>query len=86
MRLAVVLPAMVLGVVMLGPCAYAESYPWCAIYNKGGGEISCGFVTWQQCMADVSGIGGFCQPNNTYVPTVAAPSLRHPVRHKSKAS
>ena len=26
------------------------------------------FSTWQQCMATVSGIGGFCEPNQFYNP------------------
>jgi hypothetical protein len=41
-----------------------------------GGSENCGFTTFQQCMEDVSGIGGFCQQNNTYTPAGGAPS-RH---------
>jgi hypothetical protein len=49
--------------------ADAQNYPWCAIYSGGmGGSQNCGFVSFEQCMADVRGIGGFCQQNNTYVP------------------
>jgi hypothetical protein len=58
-----------------GP-ARAQNYPWCAHYTKGGGELNCGFSTWDQCMADVSGIGGFCQANNTY----AGPAATNPHR------
>lgn len=29
---------------------------------------NCGFSTWRQCMATVSGIGGFCEPNQFYNP------------------
>ena len=29
---------------------------------------SCSFVTFAQCMADVSGIGGFCERNTSYHP------------------
>jgi hypothetical protein len=36
--------------------------------------MNCGFSTFQQCMADVSGIGGFCIQNNTYHP----PAGPHP--------
>jgi hypothetical protein len=36
-------------------------YPWCARYNNW--TIVCGFATWQQCQATVSGVGGFCQQN-----------------------
>src|SRR6266481_1709956 len=38
----------------------ANPYPWCAIYYKeGGGTPRCYFDTRDQCMASISGIGGF---------------------------
>jgi hypothetical protein len=47
--------------------AAAIEYPWCAQYNgMGGGGRNCGFSTIEQCMATVSGIGGFCEPNLFY--------------------
>ncbi len=30
--------------------------------------MNCGFVSFQQCLADISGLGGFCEQNNTYKP------------------
>ena len=52
---------------MLSGGARAQSYPWCAQYGAGmGGAVNCGFTSFQQCQADVSGIGGFCEPNTTY--------------------
>ena len=46
-----------------------DPYPWCAVYGgRGGGGSNCGFSTWQQCMATVSGIGGSCEPNQFYNP------------------
>lgn len=58
--------------------AQAQNYPWCAQYGRGtGGAMNCGFANYQQCMADVSGIGGFCEPNNTYRPQAA--------RHRRRA-
>jgi peptidoglycan hydrolase-like protein with peptidoglycan-binding domain len=32
---------------------------WCANYNNG--SSNCGFYTFQQCLAAVSGVGGSCQ-------------------------
>jgi Protein of unknown function (DUF3551) len=50
----------------LGLRADAQTYPWCAVYDMGDdGVYNCGFVTRDQCMATVSGIGGFCQLNYT---------------------
>jgi len=58
-----------------GTPAEAQNYPWCAQYSGSmGGAMNCGFSTFQQCMADVSGIGGFCIQNNTYHP----PAGPHP--------
>ncbi len=37
-----------------------DNYPWCAIYAKDG-DTHCFFTSYEQCMATVSGIGGFCQ-------------------------
>ena len=58
-----------------------DPYPWCTVYGgRGGGGTNCGFRTWQQCMATVSGIGGFCEPNQFYNPRGAAerPRKRQP--------
>lgn len=51
-----------------------EPYPWCARYGGDmAGVSNCGFVTWEQCMATVSGVGGFCERNPFYHPRRAAP-------------
>ena len=34
---------------------------WCAHYGTRGGATNCGFYSFEQCRATVSGIGGFCQ-------------------------
>lgn len=57
--------------------AVAQEYPWCANYTKG--STSCSFNTFAQCMADVSGIGGFCERNTWYHPAA-------PARPKARAS
>jgi hypothetical protein len=36
---------------------------WCARYSIQGGATNCGFYSYEQCMAAVSGVGGFCQRN-----------------------
>jgi uncharacterized protein DUF3551 len=46
-----------------------DPYPWCAFYSgDGSGGTNCGFLTLEQCRATVSGIGGFCGPNQFYNP------------------
>jgi hypothetical protein len=57
--------------------AHAQNYPWCAVYGgRGGGGQNCGFSTFDQCMAALSGNGGFCNRNTQYVPP-AGPHRRH---------
>ncbi len=46
--------------------SHADPYRWCAEYNTGDSARNCGFVTYRQCMATVSGIGGFCERNPFY--------------------
>jgi len=46
--------------------ATADPYKWCAVYGGSFGGSNCGFVTIEQCRATVSGIGGFCEPNQFY--------------------
>ena len=67
MRLAIV--PLVLGcIASLGGShnSFAQSaydYPWCAIYTKTSGAVSCYYTSFQQCMATMSGIGGTCLRN-----------------------
>jgi hypothetical protein len=37
---------------------------WCARDVKGG--TNCGFHTYAQCRTNISGIGGYCEPNLFY--------------------
>lgn len=37
---------------------------WCSYYVQGG--TNCGFHSYEQCMANISGIGGSCQRNLNY--------------------
>ena len=50
------------------PSANAEvEYPWCAQYGRFGTQATnCGFSTRQQCLATISGIGGYCVRNPRY--------------------
>ena len=60
--------------------AAAIEYPWCAEYSLPGGATNCGFVTYDQCWATVSGVGGMCRRNLFYVgPPAPAPAGR---RHR----
>ena len=61
--------------------AHAQNYPWCAYYSAPYDDSNCGFTSYAQCMEDVSGIGGFCQPNNTYVPPAGSGHRRKQPPH-----
>ena len=70
MRMSVLVLGVVVGAVAFGASASAQNYPWCAVYGGAntGGASNCGFVTFEQCLATLSGMGGFCNRNTQYVP------------------
>jgi Protein of unknown function (DUF3551) len=43
----------------------AEAAAYCAYSGggRGGSYENCGYYTWEQCRAAVSGVGGFCMRN-----------------------
>jgi hypothetical protein len=63
MRLLLLVSGICAAIVAVGTRAQAQNYPWCAQHSDGTGSKNCGFATFQQCLADVSGVGGFCTQN-----------------------
>ena len=59
--------ALALGIAILAALVVASSPAqagWCAsVTGPDGGFVSCGYASWQQCRAAVSGQGGICYPN-----------------------
>jgi hypothetical protein len=50
--------------VALARPAAAIEYPWCAQYGgRDGGGRNCGFVSFEQCMETIRGMGGVCERN-----------------------
>ena len=72
--------------------AKAQYAAWCSEYSRrGGGGTNCGFYTFDQCLANISGIGGRCYPNPFVAPGPVYGSgfhdgprrvHRHPTRKK----
>ena len=63
---AAALAGLVVGLAMSSNEAVAQNYPYCAM---GGGRNSyenCGFTSYGQCQASVSGVGGYCTRNPRY--------------------
>ena len=61
-----VLAAVAAALVMMAmPAGKAEAAEFCAYGGggRGGGYENCGYYTWQQCLAAISGVGGFCVRN-----------------------
>ncbi len=81
--------AALMGGTQAGKAQSPYSYPWCAVYydgtGLGGGARSCYYTSWQQCMATLSGIGGYCvespyyhaQPTQPHHPVVKPRQRRH---------
>ena len=67
MRLSLFILGISIGILGIGTRTEAQNYPWCAMLNMGDQAVNCGFVSSEQCMAYVRGIGGYCMPNNTYL-------------------
>ena len=44
--------------MLLNSTSAAHPAQWCALYQTGG--TNCGFTTFSQCQATISGIGGMC--------------------------
>ena len=84
MKISFSVLSLLLATIALAPTAQAQIYPWCAHYGTPYDDSSCGFTSYEQCMASVSGIGGFCERNDTYKPPLAARPQTH--RHRSKKS
>jgi hypothetical protein len=59
------------------PC---DNTRWRGEYSPSMGGTNCGFFTIEQCRATVSGIGGFCVPNQFYNP--CGPASRRNSRHR----
>jgi hypothetical protein len=59
--MALALAAMLVTLPRPGEAYY--NYPWCAQYSDGSGIFSCAFANYPQCLATVSGVGGFCMTN-----------------------
>lgn len=54
----------VISLFLMADPAAADPYKWCAAYRNGSNN--CGFTTFEQCQASVSGVGGSCEPNHFY--------------------
>jgi hypothetical protein len=83
MRLLLFILGVFATVICIEKPAEAQDYPWCADYGPAFGATNCGFATFQQCLATVSGIGGSCEPNTMYRPAPEShPSTkRRPRQH-----
>jgi hypothetical protein len=60
--------------------SHAVDYPWCAELSGDIGASNCGFVTREQCMATISGIGGYCMPNPSWRAAAQQKPRRRPAR------
>jgi hypothetical protein len=80
MRLLLIIVGAFAAIVFVEKSAEAETnYPWCAYRDgDGGGARNCGFETFEQCLANVRGVGGNCGPS-PYPSSPQAPS-RYPRR------
>ncbi len=70
MRTSIVVLAAFAALASTSVAARAEG-PWCSHYVQGG--TNCGFYSYEQCMANISGTGGTCVRNRAYPAPAPAP-------------
>jgi hypothetical protein len=66
------------------PAHATQNYPYCERTFFTGGSPDCSFITYQQCQASISGVGGDCirNPRAAYQ---AAPTERRKGRRWKRA-
>jgi hypothetical protein len=74
---AIAILSTLLAVLCLSSSAARADGTWCARYSSPGGGSNCGFYSFAQCQATVSGIGGFCSQNSF---AATAPDSRRRIR------
>jgi hypothetical protein len=81
MRIAGAFAAFVIASICAPGTSQAREYPWCAeLAIEYDYVANCGFDTWAQCMATVSGIGGYCRRNFQYTAQPERPPPRKPAK------
>jgi hypothetical protein len=89
-RLVYLVPVVALACLSVPTASDAQRYDpyrWCAQYGGFGGDggRNCGFLTIEQCQAAISGVGGYCTPNQFYSGPVYGgpyPSERRAQKHR----
>ena len=75
------LGAILLYAVASPPASMASGSAWCAHYGFDLGGTNCGFTSYEQCMASLTGNGGVCLRNSQYQPGGFEPAPRRSRRH-----
>ena len=77
MCLSTIVLATIAASMMATSAAQADQYKWCAVYAGRDYEATnCGFVTYQQCLNTISGVGGYCVLNQFYTGPAVQPRKR----------
>jgi hypothetical protein len=82
-----VLATLTVATAMLIECqavSAAPYWPWCAQFYNRGTTRSCAYISREQCMESLGGIGGYCYANlSPPPPAPAGPARRsrHAARH-----
>jgi hypothetical protein len=62
----------------------APYWPWCSQYAEmDTAHTSCAFISWEQCMETVRGMGGYCYVN-PYPPPPADRSAKAPAAARKR--
>ena len=72
MRLLILCGAL-LAAMLMEARLEAKAGSWCSFYDAS--TYNCGFNSYAQCMANISGVGGLCSPNYFERSAYAPPPL-----------
>jgi Protein of unknown function (DUF3551) len=61
MRIVAMTAILVVTLLAAAGTRHAQAAPWCAWYNAYARD--CGYYTFEQCLATIRGVGGYCARN-----------------------
>jgi len=80
MRLWLFVLGVIAATVSVEKPAEAQNGEWCAYRDGDGGARNCGFASFEQCLANIRGVGGNCGPS-PYPTSLESPPQTRLRRH-----
>lgn len=66
-------------VLLIGAAGPVQAAPWCAWFTGYSSNYDCSYFTFEQCLATIRGVGGYCASN-----VYPEPPLYPPPPHRKR--